>query len=51
MRTGEAAKYLGIGPQTLRTLADSGKIPMYVFGNRGDRRFRKPDLNRFIETH
>ena len=43
LTTGEAAEYLHVHPNTLRRY--DAKIPHYTFGIRGDRRYRKEDLD------
>ncbi len=40
----EAAGMLHVHENTLRRWCDSGKIPGYRIGKRGDRRFLKADL-------
>ena len=49
MRTPEAAKYLGVHIETVRRWVREGVIPAAKLGNRGGFRFRREDLDRFLE--
>jgi excisionase family DNA binding protein len=49
LRTPEAAKYLGVHIETMRRWAREGVIPAAKLGNRGGFRFRRQDLDRFLE--
>jgi excisionase family DNA binding protein len=49
LRTPEAAKYLGVHEETVRRWAREGAIPSVKLGNRGGFRFRREDLDRFVE--
>jgi excisionase family DNA binding protein len=49
MRTPEAAKYLGVHIETVRRWAREGVIPAAKLGNRGGFRFKREDLDRFLE--
>jgi len=49
MRTPEAAKYLGVHIETIRRWAREGAIPAAKLGNRGGFRFKREDLDRFLE--
>jgi excisionase family DNA binding protein len=44
----EAAKYLGMHPQTLRRLSDLGEVPCRTFGKR--RLFLLEDLDAWLEA-
>lgn len=46
---GEAARFLGLHPNTLRRWSDQGLIPTHHISARGDRRFRKVELDQFVE--
>jgi len=46
----DAARLLGVHPNTLRRWSDDGLIHAYRVGNRLDRRFRRTDLEKFLET-
>ncbi len=48
MRTPEAARYLGVHVDTMRRWAREGVIPAAKLGNRGGFRFRREDLDRFL---
>jgi excisionase family DNA binding protein len=50
MRTPEAAKYLGVHVETMRRWAREGTIPAAKLGNRGGFRFKREDLDRFLQT-
>ena len=49
LRTPEAARYLGVHEETVRRWAREGGIPAAKLGNRGGFRFRREDLDRFLE--
>jgi len=46
----DAARLLGVHPNTIRRWNDDGLIHAYRVGNRLDRRFRRRDLEKFLET-
>jgi excisionase family DNA binding protein len=46
----EAARLLGVHPNTLRRWTNDGLIHAYRVGKRLDRRFRRTDLEKFLET-
>jgi excisionase family DNA binding protein len=50
LRTPEAAKYLGVHIETMRRWAREGAIPSAKLGNRGGFRFKREDLDRFMEA-
>lgn len=50
LRTPEAAKYLGVHEETIRRWAREGAIPAAKLGNRGGFRFKREDLDRFLES-
>ncbi len=45
---GEAAKFLGVHPGTLRKWSRERLIPCYRVGRRRDRRFHRTDLEKFL---
>ena len=49
LRTSEAARYLGVHEETMRRWAREGTIPAAKLGNRGGFRFRRDDLDQFLE--
>lgn len=49
IRTPEAAKYLGVHIETMRRWARESVIPAAKLGNRGGFRFRREDLDRFLD--
>ena len=50
LRTPDAARYLGVHVETIRRWAREGVIPAAKLGNRGGFRFRREDLDRFLEA-
>jgi excisionase family DNA binding protein len=48
--TEEAAEFLKVHVETLRRWARTGVIPAAKLGNRGGFRFRREDLDRFLES-
>ena len=49
LRTPEAAKYLGVHEETVRRWAREREIPSVKLGNRGGFRFKREDLDRFLD--
>lgn len=50
LRIKEAAKMLGVNPETLRRWDRSGKLKAIVISPRGDRRYSKEDIEKFINS-
>ena len=50
LTTPEAAEYLQVHRETVRNWARKGVIPAAKLGNRGGFRFRREDLDRFLES-
>ena len=50
LTTPEAAEYLQVHQETVRNWARKGVIPAAKLGNRGGFRFRREDLDRFLEN-
>ena len=50
LTTTEAAGYLGVHVETLRNWARKGTIPAAKLGNRGGFRFKREELDRFLES-
>ncbi|MBI4328976.1 MAG: helix-turn-helix domain-containing protein [Chloroflexi bacterium] len=48
LRVGEAARVLGVHPNTLRKWSNTMDIPSYRVGRRRDRWFTLEDLARFL---
>lgn len=48
LRTGEVARKLNIHENTVRRWADRGMLKAFRIGPRGDRRFRKEDIDDFL---
>ncbi len=46
----DAAHVLGVHPNTLRVWSDQGRIRSYRINARGDRRYRRDDLDAFLEA-
>lgn len=47
---GQAAKRLHVSEQTMRTYADTGKVPCLKIGERGWRVFRPEDVDEALRT-
>lgn len=45
----EVANRLRVRRETVRAWANSGVLPCYRLGARGDRRFKESDVRRFLE--
>ena len=50
LTTEEAAAYLKVHPETMRNWARKAVIPAAKLGNRGGFRFRREDLDHFVES-
>lgn len=50
LTTEEAAEYLNVHRETLRGWARKKEIPAAKLGNRGGFRFKREDLDRFLES-
>ena len=48
LTTTEAARYLGVHPNTVRRWETQGLLPAYRLGKRGDRRFSREAMDRFL---
>jgi excisionase family DNA binding protein len=48
LRTGDVARLLGIHTNTVRRWANDGSLKSYRVGKRGDRRFRRGDVERAL---
>ncbi len=46
----EAAAMLNAHPNSIRRWAEIGLLPYFRLGTRGDRRFRREDLERLVES-
>ena len=44
----QAASLLGVHPNTIRTWTDAGRLPAFRINARGDRRFRRGDVERLL---
>src|SRR5919108_4997518 len=44
----QAATLLGVHPNTIRTWTDAGRLTAYRINARGDRRFRRGDVERLL---
>ncbi len=49
VKVAEAARILGVSQNTLRSWAESGKIPMHRNPANGYRLFRREDLEKFLQ--
>lgn len=50
LRIREAAEILGVNPETLRRWDREGKLKAIIISTRGDRRYRKEDIKKFIKN-
>jgi len=50
LKTAEAAEFLGVSQNTLRTWAKEGKVPVRVNPANGYRLFRQTDLQAFLDS-
>jgi len=46
----EAAEILNVNPETLRRWDRSGKLKAIIISKRGDRRYKKEDIEKMMET-
>ena len=51
LSTTDAARFLGVHPNTVRRWSDDGIIHAYRVGKRLDRKFHKTDLEKFLQTN
>ncbi len=51
LSTTDVGKFLHVHPNTVRRWSDNGIFPTYRVGNRLDRRFRRTDLEKFLESN
>lgn len=51
LKLSEAAELLNVHPNTLRKWDKKGILKAVRFGERGDRRYRKEDLDKFTNKH
>ncbi|KKR15505.1 MAG: DNA-binding protein, excisionase family [Candidatus Levybacteria bacterium GW2011_GWA1_39_32] len=45
----EAAEMLSVNPETLRRWDRSGKLKAIIISKRGDRRYRKEDIEKIVK--
>lgn len=50
LRIREVAEILGVNPETLRRWDRSGKLKALIVSTRGDRRYKREDIEKFIST-
>jgi len=51
LTTTEVANLLHIHPNTVRHWANKGLLPAYRLGTRGDRRFKRKEVEAFIKSN
>lgn len=51
LTTSEVAAILNVHINTVRRWSNQGSLKAYQLGPRGDRRFRKEDIEEFLATH
>lgn len=49
LRIREAAEILGVNPETLRRWDREGKLKAIIISKRGDRRYKKEDIEVFLK--
>ena len=49
LTTGDVAQHLGVPANTVRYWADKGLLKSHRIGPRGDRRFRREDIDNFVK--
>ncbi|MCL5962536.1 MAG: helix-turn-helix domain-containing protein [Chloroflexi bacterium] len=47
----KTANLLDVHPNTLRNWTNRGLLPCYTLNSRGDRRFRREDIEEFLARH
>ena len=50
LRIREAAEMLGVNPETLRRWDREGKLKAIIISKRGDRRYKREDIEKFVEN-
>ncbi len=50
LSTAQTARVLNLHMNTVRRWSDTGKLPSYRIGSRGDRRFKWKDIQRLLRT-
>jgi len=51
LTTTEVAHLLNVHPNTVRHWANEGILPAYRLGTRGDRRFKRKEVEAFIKSN
>lgn len=51
LRIREAAEMLGLNPETLRRWDREGRLVAIKIGKRGDRRYKKEDIENFVNKN
>ena len=51
LTTTEVAHLLHVHPNSVRQWANKGLLPVYRLGTRGDRRFKRKEVEAFIESN
>lgn len=51
LRINEAAEMLSVNPETLRRWDRTGKLKAVIVSSRGDRRYKREDLERFVNKN
>jgi len=51
LTTTEVAHMLHVHPNTIRHWANKGLLPVYRLGTRGDRRFKRKEVEAFIKSN
>lgn len=51
LKIGEAAEMLSVNSETLRRWDRQGKLKAVIISKRGDRRYKKEDIEKFIKDN
>lgn len=51
MTTSEVAEFLRVHPNTVRHWTNKGLLPSFRLGTRRDRRFRREDVDHFLQEN
>ena len=51
LRIREAAEIIGVNPETLRRWDREGKLPAIIISKRGDRRYLRSDIEKYLNLN
>lgn len=49
MNVKEVAEYLGVHSNTVKRISDRGELAYYVINSRGDRRFKRAEVDEWVQ--